>query len=168
MAENFQFRAGQDLLGDLLKRVRALEAASDVASPWSPQIISSGTSPTYSDGSLQGFYLRRKDWVFAQFQAVLSGWVGGSGVYALRTPWPPNLLVPANQGAGQWWALGSGGTATSQGAFVSVSSAVPNNSGDWWFATKDGATIISPTVPFTWADGDMITGIISFQVSPGY
>lgn len=167
----FQFRAQQDLLSQLLARTKTLELDNAEGRPFAPQLISSTTFPTYTSTSLQGTLMRRRNWVFMRWQMVLSGWTAGTGAYAIRVPGPlpPNNLVAANQVVGQWWGEDVSATGYTAGFLVCTATTVPATGSDFWLTNNSGGlAAITGTAPWTWANGDLMSGTMYYEVAPGY
>lgn len=165
----FDFRAAQDLLSSHEARIRALEADCGQSAPWSPLLLGSAApAAAYTGGAIQGTVLRRKNWVFARFQMVISGWSAPGGGFFIRTPWVPRNLVAADQIVGAWNAIQVGGAVYTAGVILSVTATVPGNSADFWLASNTGVANTTATSPWTWANGDILSGLLTFEVLPGY
>lgn len=160
----FDFRRSQDLLHGLVRRQRDLEVLNPGTQPWGPQLIAAPTSPAYDATKFMGTYAKNQGWITVRFQMVIASWFAGSGSMAIRTPWVPKILQPTNQIVGSWW--GSHSATYYSGPIITASTGAANT--DFYLCATTGAATITSTSPWTWANGDTLSGLMTFELSPGY
>lgn len=165
-APGFGFRSSRDLLGGHERRLGHLETDNSNARAWAPSLTSNGSLPS-STGAALGTYVRTANWVSARFQIKLAAFSAGSGLYAIVMPWAPRILVSGmSQMVGNWGATHS--AANYAGSLLTVQNDPNNIFTTLWLMDSGGGLTVGPTVPWTWASGDSISGVFSMEVAPGY
>lgn len=141
---------------------RTLRAAG-VWTSYTPEWTAFTTAPALVNGTITGRYLVVHQYlVKAQIRLAMgSSTTFGSGVYFFSLPFPASADSILYNAAGTAWALDNGVKESAgvchieSGGLTFRCSGAPiaAGTGDNW----------SPTVPFTWANADVLTATVEFE-----
>lgn len=142
-----------------------LGAASGGVGSWTsftPTWTAATTNPTIGNGELTGAYQVRGDTVLFMGRIVMgSTTTFGSGIWSLSLPVAADLTLTA----GGQVRPGGIGFASDGGSLqvVLIDSRAQTDTLSW--VAHAGAGFVGPTIPFTWASGDVLTWNYEYPTS---